>query len=108
MPSVNRRLRKGVPLKGFVDHRCLGLISKLPAFLDGRPLLRVLELTYQEAAAWVQLWKRHDVRPSTVAHVDLALEIDARFQVAYFDALIPAAARLAGCATVFSEDLQDG
>ena len=69
---------------------------------------RARPLKHVEAVAWVQLWKRHDVRPITVAHVDLALEIAARFRVSYFDALILAAARLAGCATVFSEDLETG
>ena len=69
---------------------------------------RAVPLTHQEAVAWVQLWKRHDVRPITVAHVDLALEIATRFQASYSDALILAAARLAGCATVFSEDLHAG
>ena len=69
---------------------------------------RAMPLKHVEAVAWVQLWKRHDVRPITVAHVDLALEITARFQVSYFDALILAAARLAGCAVVFSEDLHAG
>ena len=55
-----------------------------------------MPLKHVEAVAWVQLWKRHDVRPITVAHVDLALEVAARFRVSYFDALILAAARLAG------------
>jgi predicted nucleic acid-binding protein len=58
--------------------------------------------------AWIQFWKRHEVRPITVAHVDLALEITDRFQVNYFDALIVAAARLAGCHIVYSEDLNAG
>ena len=69
---------------------------------------RAVPLTHQEAVAWVQLWKRHDVRPITVAHVDLALEIAARFQLNYYDALVLAAARLAGCVTLFSEDLHAG
>lgn len=69
---------------------------------------RAVPLGHEDAVAWVQLWKRHDVRTITVGHVDLALEISGRYQVSYFDALILAAARLAGCATVFSEDLGDG
>jgi predicted nucleic acid-binding protein len=69
---------------------------------------RAVPLTHEEALAWVQFWKRHDVRAITVPHVDLALEIAARFQTGYFDALILAAARLAGCATVYSEDLATG
>lgn len=69
---------------------------------------RAVPLTHDEAVAWVQLWKRHDVRPVTVPHVDLALELSARFRIGYFDALILAAARLADCSTVYSEDLNDG
>ena len=69
---------------------------------------RARPLRRDEAVAWVQFWKRHHVRPITVAHVDLALETTARFRVSYFDALILAAARLAGWATVFSEDLHGG
>ena len=65
-------------------------------------------LTHDEAIAWVQIWKRHDVRSVTVPHVDLALELVHRFQLNYFDALILAAARLAGCDLVYSEDLNDG
>jgi predicted nucleic acid-binding protein len=66
---------------------------------------RAAPLTHTEAVAWVQLWKRHEVRAITVAHVDLALEITARYQTNYFDALILATARLAGCSIVYSEDL---
>ena len=69
---------------------------------------RAMPLKHAEAVAWVQLWKRHDLRPITVAHVDLALEVAARFRVSHFDALILAAARMADCATVFSEDLGAG
>lgn len=69
---------------------------------------RAVPLAHDEAVAWVQLWKRHDVRPLTVPHVDLALELADRFGLGYFDALILAAARLAGCDVVYSEDLGDG
>src|SRR5688572_29375737 len=69
---------------------------------------RQVPLGHEEAVAWVQIWKRHDVRPLGVPHVDMALELATRFQLGYFDALILAAARLAGCETVYSEDLNDG
>jgi predicted nucleic acid-binding protein len=69
---------------------------------------RAEPLTHDEAVAWVQLWKRHDVHDITVPHVDLALELSGRYQVSYYDALVLAAAHLAGCAVVFSEDLSDG
>ena len=69
---------------------------------------RAAPLTHEEAVSWAQLWKRHDVRSVTVPHVDLALELSRRFQLGYFDALILATARLAGCEVVYSEDLDDG
>lgn len=69
---------------------------------------RAAPLTHEEASAWVQFWKRHDVRAVTVPHVDLALDLAHRFQLGYFDALILAAARLADCEIVYSEDLNDG
>ena len=69
---------------------------------------RTSPLTHDEAVAWIQFWKRHDVRSLTVAHVDLALELAGRFQIHYYDALILSAARLAGCDTIYSEDLSAG
>lgn len=65
-------------------------------------------LNHGEAVTWIQLWKRHEVRPVTVPHVDLALEITDRYQLSYFDALIVAVARLSGCDLLCSEDLNHG
>ncbi len=69
---------------------------------------RAHPLAHEEAVAWIQFWKRHDVRPITTPHLDLALELADRFQINYHDALILASARLAGCAVVYSEDLSHG
>jgi predicted nucleic acid-binding protein len=69
---------------------------------------RAAPLTHDEAIAWIQLWKRHDVRSVTVPHVDLALELARQFKLGYFEALILAAARLADCDIVYSEDLNAG
>jgi predicted nucleic acid-binding protein len=69
---------------------------------------RAVPLTHDEAVAWIQLWKRHDVQAITVPHVDLALELRGRYRISYFDALVVAAAHLAGCSIVFSEDLDAG
>jgi predicted nucleic acid-binding protein len=69
---------------------------------------RTEPLTHDEAVAWVQLWKRHQVGAITVPHVDLALELAGEHGVSYYDALIVAAAHFAGCAVLFSEDLNDG
>ena len=65
-------------------------------------------LTHDEAAAWIQIWKLQDVRDITTAHVDLALQLCLRAQINYYDALILATARLAGCTLVYSEDLNPG
>jgi predicted nucleic acid-binding protein len=69
---------------------------------------RSAPLRHDEAVAWVQLWKRHEVHPITPSHVDLALEIAGRFRIGYYDALILAAAYLADCGVVYSEDLNAG
>jgi predicted nucleic acid-binding protein len=69
---------------------------------------RDVPLTHAEAVAWVQLWKHHEVASITTAHVDLALEIRERFRLDYYDALIVAAARLAGYPVIYSEDLSHG
>lgn len=37
-----------------------------------------------------------------------SLDIQSRYRFAYYDALVVAAALDAGCATLYSEDLQDG
>jgi predicted nucleic acid-binding protein len=65
-------------------------------------------LSHEEAVAWVQLWKRWEIQQITLATVDLALEFVARFKIAYYDGLILATARLAGCEKVYSEDLNPG
>jgi len=69
---------------------------------------RASPLQHGEAVAWIQVWKLHEVRDITRAHVDLALEVRARFEIGYYDALIVAAARLARCPVIFTEDLNDG
>lgn len=69
---------------------------------------RQVPLTHEEGIAWIQLWKRHDVRGISVLHVDTALELAGRFQITYFDALIVAAAKLAKCEILYSEDLNAG
>lgn len=65
-------------------------------------------MTHVEALAWVQMWKHHDVRTVTTEHVDLALDLKGRHSVGYYDALVLASARLAGCEVMFSEDLSHG
>jgi predicted nucleic acid-binding protein len=69
---------------------------------------RAVPLAHDQAVAWIQIWKRLPVHSIGTPHVDLALELAGRFQVGYYDALILAVARLAGCTVVYSEDLTAG
>ena len=62
-------------------------------------------LAHDEAAAWIQIWKRFEVQTITTAHVDLAIEVVGRYGINYYDALILATARIASCKYVYSEDL---
>lgn len=69
---------------------------------------RASPLNHDEATAWIQLWKRFEVRNITVSHVDLALEIVNCNGLTYYDALILSAAKHAACQIVYSEDMSDG
>lgn len=69
---------------------------------------RQIPLTHDEAVAWIQLWKRHEIATINTPHVDLALELTARYGIGYFDALILSTAQLASCEITYSEDLNHG
>jgi len=47
------------------------------------------------------------VEPLSAATHDLALDLMGRFHLAFYDALIVAAAALAKCSVLYSEDMQD-
>ena len=48
------------------------------------------------------------VQPVTLPVLHAAMALRERFQINYWDAAILAAARIAGCDTVYTEDLNDG
>lgn len=48
------------------------------------------------------------VEPVTVDTHDKALQVAERYGIPIYDALIVAAALMAGCTTLYSEDMQDG
>jgi predicted nucleic acid-binding protein len=48
------------------------------------------------------------VEPLSLQTHDLALDLVERFHVSFYDALTVAAARLAKCGVLYSEDMQDG
>ena len=62
-------------------------------------------LTHAEAVDYVRSLQRFHIEPVTRELVYMALTIRQRFGVSYWDASILATARIAGCTTVYSEDL---
>ena len=69
---------------------------------------RAEPLTHDEAMGFIRAWRRFPTQELTLAVLDDALALKARFQVSYWDAAIIAAARASGCTEVLSEDLNDG
>ena len=65
-------------------------------------------LTHDEAMGFIRAWRRFSTQDITLAILDDALAIKARFQISYWDAAIIAAARASGCTEILSEDLNDG
>ena len=69
--------------------------------------LRKLSFTREQAYAFARtLMDRTDVLALEEATVDQAAALAIRYQLSHWDALIVAAALLAGCDTLYSEDLQ--
>ena len=65
-------------------------------------------LAHRQAVALIESWLRFRIIETSVALVQQALATAERWRISYWDAAIVEAARLAGCPTVYSEDLQDG
>lgn len=71
--------------------------------------LRKLSFTREHAYTFARtLMDRTDVLSLDESTVDQAGALAIRYQLSHWDALIVAAALLAGCETLYSEDLQDG
>jgi len=71
--------------------------------------LRKLSFTREQAYAFARtLMDRTDVLALEEATIDQAAKLAIRYQLSHWDALIVAAAMLAGCDSLYSEDLQHG
>ena len=62
-------------------------------------------LTHQEAVSFCESMTRFPIYPVSLDVVRMAFDIRSRFGLSYWDSAILAAARLAGCEAVYSEDL---
>jgi len=69
---------------------------------------RAARLTHNQATAIIATMTRYPIQSITYTVVDAALASTDRHQISYWDAAIIEAARAAGCAEVWSEDLGDG
>ena len=67
---------------------------------------RTDRLSHQQTAGLIEAWLRFPVQESTVALMQAALGAAQRFRLSLWDAAIVEAARMLGCATLLSEDLQ--
>ena len=65
-------------------------------------------MSHEEAERSVRSLERFRVQPVTLQVLHTAMALRERFQINYWDAAILAAARIAGCDTVYTEDLNDG
>ncbi len=65
-------------------------------------------LTRSLAAEYLDHWQAFAVQDNTVALCRAAVDASGRFGISYWDAAIIEAARMLGCRSVLSEDLQHG
>jgi predicted nucleic acid-binding protein len=60
------------------------------------------------AREYIEHWQALEVQDLTLDVLRAAIESVHRFKISYWDAAIIEAARMSGCDTVLSEDLNDG
>ena len=65
-------------------------------------------LAHEPATTLIESWLRFRVMETTVSLVQHALASALRWRISYWDAAIVEAARIGGCPTLLSEDLQPG
>jgi len=67
-----------------------------------------LALTHDQAMAFIDVWKMFPFQPTTLGVIEDALFLSQQFRISYWDAAVVAAARHLNCATLYTEDLNDG
>ena len=69
---------------------------------------RLGALSHELACEFIESWKRFHIVPVTAELVDRALLIRRETGFQYWDCAIIAAAQIAGCDTLLTEDMQEG
>jgi len=77
-------------------------------FVNATSAKRPFRLSSADAESLISTWLDYPTLPITSDVVRMALTFHRRFQLSYWDAAILAAAKLMGCAKVYSEDLNAG
>jgi predicted nucleic acid-binding protein len=65
-------------------------------------------ITLAEAEQWIDTWLAFPLAVSDSALVKDAISLAQRWRISYYDAQVVAAAKRMNCATMYSEDLNDG
>ncbi|MDT8450795.1 MAG: PIN domain-containing protein [Wenzhouxiangellaceae bacterium] len=65
-------------------------------------------LSGAQAMEWIEQFEAFPCMPVDAALVKIAAEISERYRISYWDGAVIAAARRAGAAVLYSEDLNDG
>lgn len=65
-------------------------------------------LSHEAALIPIRTWRRYSIVDVTQDLFDHALQLCGRFKLSYWDSAIIAAAAIAGCAEVLTEDMQHG
>lgn len=105
------------PAEAFKREASLTLIEREEFALSAQVLqefyvtvTRKLErpLTCEKALEWIEQFEAFPCMPVDSALVKIAAEISERYRISYWDGAVIAAARRAGAAVLYSEDLNDG
>lgn len=86
---------------------CVLTLQSLTEFFFATTRKRLLRP--EEASAFVADWLEvFQVAPNAVGDLQEAMRVLERFRISFWDAMLWATARRAGCSAILSEDFQDG
>lgn len=105
--TIGQDVRKSGIARGIVA--VLPMVSSQVVNESVSVCLRKLGFDREKAYAFANnVMQRTDVLPVDEATIRKSAELAIRYQLSNWDALIVAAALLAGCNSLYSEDMQDG
>ena len=108
LSTAKKEQAKAQVARGLLDADDLALsVQVLQEFyVQATRPARTDRLSHSQAAGLIEAWLRFPIQESTVALMRAALGAAQRFRLSLWDAAIVEAARMLGCPTLLSEDLQ--